>query len=207
MILLFGFYLGLLTFSLVLLLDLFCVNIIKIHINLILYIKAFLYNIVNLLIISPVLYYYTVKYLCAEKQFNFVYTLFILLAQSILYHFIHTLMHTPLFYFTHRFHHKFNRYVIPMTANAVSIYEFLFAYMIPIIVPIYLIEPDYISMNIAISIISLNNILIHSPQFRNVSKYLPKIFVSTDKHMVHHKKHNKHFSAPTLDLDYILSVK
>ena len=205
MSLLFGFYLGLFTFCIILLLDLFCVNIIKNHINLRMYIKAFLYNVLNLLVISPVLYYYTVKYLCSEKTFHFIYTLLILLGQSILYHFIHKLMHTPLFYPIHRFHHKFNRYVIPMSANAVSIYEFLFAYMIPIIVPIYLIEPDYISMNIAISIISLNNILIHSPQFRRVSKYLPKMFVSTDKHMLHHKKHNKHFSAPTLDLDYIFT--
>ena len=94
-----------------------------------------------------------------------------------------------------------------MAANAVSISEFLFAYMIPIIVPIYLIEPDYISTNIAVSIISLNNILIHSPQFRNISKRLPEIFVSTEKHMVHHKQNNKNFAAPTLDLDYILTKK
>ena len=123
----------------------------------------------------------------------------ILLTQSILYHFIHKLMHTPLFYSIHKFHHKFNKTVIPISANAVSINEFLFAYLFPIIFPCYLFSPDQLSINISIAIISLNNILIHTPGLRNISKYLPSVFVSTDKHMIHHKIKNKYYSAPTIN--------
>jgi len=114
-------------------------------------------------------------------------------------------MHTPLFYPIHKFNHNFNRYVIPMSANAASIYEKLFAYLLPIIIPIICIHPDSISINISIGIISFNNILIHSPILRNTSKYLPNIFVSTNKHLIHHKYSNKHYSAPIIDYDYLLN--
>ena len=202
MILQYGFYLGLCTFLFVLILDLFCIEIIKNCIVKKLYLKAFFHNIINLLLLGPISYFYTLKYFCdLEKNFQIINTIFILYGQSILYYFIHKLMHTSLVYRIHSFHHKFNEYVIPMTANAVSIYEFIFAYIFPIVFPIILIKPDFVSINISIAIISFTNILIHTPFLRKISTFLPNIFVSTDKHMLHHKIKNKYFSAPTINFD------
>lgn len=204
-----GIFISLSSFCLIVILDILNINTVK-KIDLQLYIKSVYHNIVNLLIISPIVYYYIIHYfsnfskLTIEKEIFDI--LFILGIQSILYHCIHKIMHTPLFYSIHKFHHKFNKYVIPMSANAVSIYEFLFAYLLPIIIPIICINPDNISINISIGIISFNNILIHSPIFQNISKYLPKIFVSTNKHLIHHKDLNKFYSAPTIDYDYLLDI-
>lgn len=205
-----GLFLGLSNFFLVVIFDIINIKMVKL-VNVRLYIEAIYYNLVNLVIISPIVYFYIVKNFSDENNINITYQIInivsILFFQGILYHLIHKLMHTPLFYKIHKFHHKFNKYVIPMSANAVSIYEFLLAYLIPIIFPIYLFRPDYMSINISILIISLNNILIHSPVFTKISKYLPNIFVSTEKHMIHHKTNNKYFSAPIINFDSILIFK
>lgn len=204
-----GFFIGLISFCLIIIFDILNINTVK-EINAKLYIQAIYHNIINLLIISPIVYYYIIKYfsnfekLTIEKEIFDI--LFILSIQSILYHYIHKMIHTPLFYNIHKFHHQFNKYVIPMSANAVSIYEFLFAYLLPIIIPIICINADSISINISIVIISFNNILIHSPIFKNISKYLPKIFVSTNKHLIHHKYSNKNYSAPTIDYNYLFNI-
>ena len=159
MILLYGFCLGLCTFLFVIILDLFCIQIIKQFILKNLYIKAFFYNIINLLLLGPIFYYYTITYFCnLEKEFKIENTIFILYVQSVLYYLVHKLMHTSLVYRIHSFHHKFNNYVVATTANAVSVYEFIFAYMFPIIFPIMLIKPDFLSINISIGIISFTNI-------------------------------------------------
>ena len=36
-------------------------------------------------------------------------------------------------YWAHRFHHKFNVVVVPVTANAVSLAEYAIAYMAPFV--------------------------------------------------------------------------
>ena len=36
-------------------------------------------------------------------------------------------------YWDHRFHHRWNKYVVPVTANAVSLAEYVIAYMLPFI--------------------------------------------------------------------------
>ena len=57
----------------------------------------------------------------------------ILLGHSIGYYLAHRWMHTRRMYWAHRFHHKFNLNVSPTTANAVSLAEYVIAYMLPFI--------------------------------------------------------------------------
>lgn len=178
----FGFFIGFITLSKIIVLDLCCS---KKNICPHLYFIAFLYNVFYLLIISPILYYYNVKYFCNHYVYQIKYQIIIIIkilfTQSILYFYIHKLMHTPILYNIHKFHHKFNKYVIPMSANAVSIYEFLLAYIFPFIIASFLFTPDLISLNISIFIVSTCNIIIHTPLFLKLSYYYPRFLVSPKK--------------------------
>ena len=201
-----GLILGLINLILALFFDLINIKVVQL-IQIKLYIKAIIYNTINLILISPIVYSYILTYYSQTDIFGIKYeiinTILIVFFQGIFYHIVHKLMHTRWLYKIHKFHHKFNKYVIPMSANAVSIYEFLFAYLLPIIIPIYFLHPSHLSINIAIFVISLGNILIHSPIFLNISQYVPDMFVSTEKHIDHHKHKDKHFSAPIINFDSI----
>lgn len=72
-------------------------------------------------------------------------------------------------YWAHRFHHRFNSHVVPMSANAVSFVEYCFAYMLPFIVGCLLLKPDALALFAAASLISINNILIHTPSLEKIS--------------------------------------
>lgn len=206
-----GFYIGLFSLLIIIILDILSYNYIK-HVNVYLYMKALLFNIFHLLILSPVLYTFTSKYLCSVETQQFgvqcIKCFCILYTQSVLYYYIHILMHKPDIYsFIHKFHHQFNTFVVPISANAVTIQEYLLAYMFPIIISAYIFSPDYITLNISILFISLSNILIHTPIFRYISMIIPDFLVNTDKHMTHHKMNNKHYSAPIINWDYFFIKK
>lgn len=202
-----GIKTGLLTILLTFILDLLCYEyVLKINNNL--YFQAIIKNILNITIIGPITYSIAYKYMCFHGIYNIFQQILcifgILLIQSILYYLAHIIMHIPKFYWMHKFHHKFNTYIIPMSANAVSLSEFFFAYMIPILSGILLFKPDYLSLKISIFIISLNNLFIHTHVLKNISNYLPNIFVSTDNHFDHHNKLTTHYAAPTLNWDNIV---
>ena len=55
----------------------------------------------------------------------------VLWGHSIGYYCGHRWMHTRRMYWAHRFHHRFNVVVVPVTANAVSVAEYALAYMAP----------------------------------------------------------------------------
>merc|ERR1712159_786763 len=57
----------------------------------------------------------------------------IVLGHAVGYYCAHRWMHTRRMYWDHRFHHRFNKYVVPVTANAVSLAEYAIAYMLPFI--------------------------------------------------------------------------
>ena len=131
----------------------------------------------------------------------------ILLGQALGYYLAHRSMHTPCMYWTHRFHHKFNKHVVPVTANAVSLAEYAVAYMMPFIVGSAVLGPDRVSMFIAVCIISLNNLLIHTPALADLSaNLLPWVFVSTADHIEHHRRLTCHYAAPTISIDRLLSA-
>ena len=109
-------------------------------------------------------------------------------------------------YWAHRFHHRFNVFVVPVTANAVSVAEYAIAYMLPFIVGAHLLHPDRVSMWLAVGVVSLNNLLIHTPMLADASaKLVPWLFVSTADHLEHHKRLTAHYAAPTFSVDRILA--
>lgn len=116
-------------------------------------------------------------------------------------------MHTRRMYWAHRFHHRFNSVVVPVTANAVSLAEYAIAYMLPFIAGSAILRPDRPSMFVAVGIISLNNLLIHTPGLCDLSaKYVPWLGVSTADHLEHHKRLTSYYAAPTISIDRLLAL-
>jgi sterol desaturase/sphingolipid hydroxylase (fatty acid hydroxylase superfamily) len=131
----------------------------------------------------------------------------ILLAHAIGYYCAHRWMHTRRMYWAHRFHHRFNTIVVPVTANAVSLAEYAIAYMAPFVVGGALLRPDRFSMFVAVGIISLNNLLIHTPKLHDLSERLvPWWGVSTSDHIEHHRRLTTHYAAPTISIDKLLAA-
>lgn len=128
----------------------------------------------------------------------------VLLTQAIGYYLAHKMMHRKEYYWMHRFHHQFNSVVVPSTANAVSPAEYGLAYMLPIFVGTVLFLPDLPALLAAGSIISLNNILIHTPMLHELSERLPPWCVTTSAHTEHHRVLTKHYAAPTINIDYFV---
>ena len=130
----------------------------------------------------------------------------IIVGHSIGYYCAHRWMHTRSMYWAHRFHHRFNVYVVPVTANAVSPAEYAIAYMLPFIVGAQLLRPDRLSMFLGVGVVSLTNLLIHTPWLADASaRLVPWLFVSTADHLEHHKRLTSHYGAPTISVDRLLA--
>jgi sterol desaturase/sphingolipid hydroxylase (fatty acid hydroxylase superfamily) len=131
----------------------------------------------------------------------------ILFGHSLIFYVVHRAFHThPKLYRHHRFHHRFNVNVTPMAASAVSPVEYIFAYIIPFTVSLPFVKPDTLSIRLSVAIVSLTNILIHTPKLSEVSSgYIPEWLVSTEDHLEHHRKLNTKYAAPTLNIDYFVS--
>ena len=159
-----------------------------------LYKKSVFTNLFNHLILGTLSYgcltYFISLDAYHKSYFNIIIdTFLLLLTQSIGYYLAHILMHTNRFYYIHKFHHQYSDVVIPMSANAVSAYEYIIAYMMPFIIGIILFKPDRIALRISISLVSFANLLIHTPWLSESSdKFLSKYFVKTSDHLEHHQK-------------------
>lgn len=137
-----------------------------------------------------------------------IQVIFMIFFHSIQYYMIHKLFHesTTLYQLFHRFHHRFHTYIPPSSANAVTIGEYMIAYILPFVPPL-LLAPIISSkaMKYSAGIISLMNLFVHCPQIENWSKqYIPSFFVSTENHLNHHRKLNCHYASPTFNIDYIM---
>jgi len=127
-----------------------------------------------------------------------------ILIHSILYYSAHRLMHTPQFYRHHKFHHQFAVHVPPVSANAVTVVEYLVAYVVPFAVAALIARPDELSLRISVYIVSFANLLIHTPKLEKLSERLPPTFVSTNGHLEHHRKLNMNYAAPTINVDWFV---
>tara|TARA_B100000524_G_scaffold342230_1_gene237055 strand:- start:545 stop:1216 length:672 start_codon:yes stop_codon:yes gene_type:complete len=210
-----GIQMALITIITSLLLDLtsifYLIELFKKPYGITLYLNSLVLNFVNSFFIGSLSYGVVTYYVITQKTTELNMMIFeifsILLIQSIGYYLMHMIMHTKNFYWMHKFHHNYSSIVIPSSANAVTIYEYMFAYMLPIIIGIIMVRPCLESLYYAVKIISLFNLLIHTPWLNKISKYLvPDIFVSTNKHIEHHQKLNKNYAAPTLNIDKIISI-
>merc|ERR1712232_311623 len=129
----------------------------------------------------------------------------LLAIQAVLYWVAHQVMHTKGFYWMHRFHHRFNKYVPPSAANAVSIAEFNLAYSAPFIVGGVLFSPDRWTLQVAVTINYIASALVHTPWLQRLSKdVLPWFLVSTHDHMEHHRLLNSHYASPIINMDRLV---
>ena len=164
----------------------------------------------NILVISPIIFT-GAKMLIIKNTDNYI-TIFeympIILIHNVGYHCSHYLMHKVSYLRKlHDFHHQLKNPVIPSVGNAVSVGEFLFAYVLPFLIGAYVINPTIINFKIAIGFISFLNLIIHCEELRwlRINKY----FVSPYKHTEHHHKidHiNDTYSAPFIDLDTVVKA-
>lgn len=173
-----------------------------------LYLKSLYMNIINHFFLGTLSYalftYLFSSQIAKSYYFITIEVIFLLLIQSFGYYLAHIMMHTPKLYFIHKFHHQYSDLVVPMSANAVSIYEYILAYMMPFITGIIIINPDRLSLRITISLVSFANLCIHTPWLSDISdKYIPDYFVKTTDHLEHHKFTLTKYAAPIINLDYI----
>merc|ERR1719335_651049 len=116
------------------------------------------------------------------------------------------MMHTKQFYWMHRFHHRFNKYVPPSAANAVTIYEFTAAYSGPFVIGCLIFGSDRVALQVAIGLNYLLSALVHTPWMQSLSKAVfPWFLVSAHDHNEHHRLLNKHYASPTWNVDRILA--
>ena len=208
-----GMVMTLLTLGLTLLLELFSLGYVRKICakkgGTTLYIQGVLCNLINNAVLGPPLYELVTSHwmstpLSAVGRMAMVGA--IVIGHSIGYYCTHRWMHTRSMYWAHRFHHRFNVHVVPVTANAVSLAEYALAYMCPFIAGAWLLRPDRMSMFFAVGIVSLTNLLIHTPYLADASASLvPALFVSTADHLDHHKRLTTHYAAPTLSVDRVLA--
>eukprot|EP00980_Cylindrotheca_fusiformis_P000239 scaffold52_cov183-Cylindrotheca_fusiformis.AAC.18 len=67
--------------------------------------------------------------------------------------------------------------------------------------------PDPVSLQLSVAIISVANVLLHTPKLIDTSeRVLPRWWVSTSDHVEHHRKLNTKYAAPTFNLDHFVSV-
>ena len=110
-----------------------------------LYAKGVLMNLVNNGVIGPMLYELVATRWVSPPMATgprMAMVSAILLAHALGYYLAHRWMHTRSMYWAHRFHHRFNSVVVPVTANAVSIAEYAIAYMAPFVAGAALLQPN-----------------------------------------------------------------
>ena len=133
---------------------------------------------------------------------------------AVQYYAIHKAFHEnpKLYQHFHKFHHLFHTHVPPSAANAVTTGEYFFAYVIPFLAPLATAplvfgEPLHSDCAYwATSIISVCNILVHTPALESWSlSWVPSFWVSTHDHLEHHRKLYTHYASPTLNVDNLVA--
>jgi hypothetical protein len=168
-----------------------------------LYIDGTVSNFVNLMGLSPVYYVMVDNFLLRDKSIGIqlLKVMGMVFTHNVLFYNLHKLFHEKKgLYFLHRFHHKFIK-PIPSNGNSVSINEYNIAYVLPFLVGAIIFNPNGLSFQLSIAIISIFNALVHCPPL----KYLkfPPLFVSPNDHLIHHEKLTTKYASPILNMDYI----
>jgi Fatty acid hydroxylase superfamily len=192
-----------------------------------LYITSIIYNLVNHFILGVPTYMIAAIYFCSKNDDNeetendltttrwvktwmsFLFqVMFILAAHSIQYYYVHKTFHeSPLLYrMFHRFHHRFNTHVPPSAANAVTMGEYLLAYVLPFANVALVGRVTVPSLRCAIFITIVLNAVVHTPKLETWSeRWIPFFWVSTADHLNHHRRLVVHFASPLFNIDNILS--
>lgn len=159
----------------------------------------------NLTVVSSFLYWFVTPFFVDYDKNNTKiqwFRLFCLIfIQNIGYYYAHYVMHHYL-YFIHSFHHQFDKYISSSIAFAVSVEEFLFAYILPLMIGAYILYPNENTFLSGIACIAIFNLIIHTPSLK--TEYYPSLFVSPKDHLEHHEKRTIHYAAPIFSIDRIL---
>lgn len=134
----------------------------------------------------------------------------VVLVQGVGYASMHAFMHKKENYWMHKYHHQYSEktFVRPIASNAVSTAEFVFAYALPLVVGIILFRPSEEVIYWVTTLVSLTNLLIHTPQDTINQSWMPSFMVTNLKHFHHHEQNlQKHYSAPILDYDWVLGLQ
>lgn len=159
----------------------------------------------NMMVLSPLIYGVVDQTMLSHThEIQPISILGTLGIHSIGYYVLHMAMHkNTKLYTIHSFHHQYDKILLPSIGNAVSTMEFLLAYLTPFIIAAYVLKPNEISFVIPIGIIGLLNIVIHCKELEDLP-WSP-FFVSPRNHLEHHEVRTKHYAAPTINWDYIMS--
>ena len=127
----------------------------------------------------------------------------VVMIEGVLYFVIHKAYHqVPGLYWIHRFHHQFNTIVLPSSANAVSIAEFLTAYSVPLMLSFWCVQADEISALAGSTVVAITNLSIHTPWMKKYVYHWG--FVSAHDHMEHHRRLVGNYAAPVFHVDRII---
>mmetsp|Transcript_27043 Transcript_27043/g.47758 ORF Transcript_27043/g.47758 Transcript_27043/m.47758 type:complete len:200 (+) Transcript_27043:53-652(+) len=156
-----------------------------------LYVTSIAYNLINHFVLGVPAYMLCALFFCSEDPDSTTLTwiglvtqvLFVLVAQSLQYYFIHKTFHeSPKLYQTfHRFHHRFSIYVPPSAANAVTCGEYFLAYVAPFGVAALIGRTSVSALRLAVMITSVLNVLVHMPRIESWSKCWVPFFLGVDE--------------------------
>lgn len=177
-----------------------------------LYATAWMHTAINHLILAPMTYMAGTRLFGSGAPVSLsqklMSTLGVLVVHTIGYYFTHRAMHTKALWWAHRFHHRFNRYICPIAASAVTQTEYLFAYMVPFVVAGAFLQPLSQEAFIfgALFIGHVNNFL-HTPWMENLSqRHSPWWWVGASDHFEHHRQLTNNYAAPTFNIDRLLGL-
>lgn len=174
-----------------------------------LYGQAICYVLLNMLVYTPLIFAFGIGPFISSVPHSLPRRVCTIacaaVIQSIGYYVTHRAMHTPALYWCHKFHHRFNTYIVPVTANAVTATEFFLAYAMPFTVGAWLIRPDRPTVHFLVWAIGFANLLIHTPWLEELSaRHLPTWIVTTAFHAEHHRKLSMNYAAPTINVDSLV---
>ena len=168
-------------------------------------------NIINLCVMSPVMYSILVNHIVFEPGLsiyglNALHTICLVFFHNLFYYLVHKSFHlSRRLQDIHNFHHKFDRLMLPSVGNAVSKREFLIAYIFPFYIGAAVVPCSETSLLCSVAIIAGLNMCIHCKEIED-SPWC-KMLVSPKKHITHHIVRKKHYSAPLIDFDEILEIE
>jgi len=174
-----------------------------------LYLSAIWVNFFNHFVLGLPIYATSVQLFASDREsFQWWRSLGVLLMHSAQYYTVHKSFHQSKFlYQFHSFHHKFKLHTPPVSANAVSFVEYMLAYILPFAVASIALQPTTLELRVATGIISLCNLLIHTPWLDDATASLwPVFWVRPAQHQTHHAKVNVNYSAPTFNVDWLMRV-
>ena len=171
-----------------------------------LYMQGWKANVINNIFVGSITYKYVSLKMISRSNHSMFEVLQnsaeMVLWHAIFYYIFHRLMHTVQLYKIHKFHHRFNKVILASAANAVSILEYMFAYMLPFVLGCLVVNPNKYELLLSASVVSFFNLMVHTPLFKELK--LPWFMVGAGDHFEHHMVQRKNYAAPTFNIDNIL---